>query len=265
VTIAEETTVPGGRRTSGSRDSETIAMSRTAQLIFAWCGPLMLALILFGLLLARFLPPWISPHDSAEQVAHIYVVHQDRIRAGCIFTLIGFGMIGVWGVSLAAQTRRKEGLFPVLTYAQLVTMAAGSALLMCQSVLWAVAAFRPGEISPQITMTLNDAGYIMLLSTWLPFTVWTWALGLSILLDRSDQPTYPRWSAYLSFWAGLLYIPGNTVWFVKHGVFGWRGLVCLYTPIGAFGIWVLAFTYLTIQNINKGLVHAQDLNSLERS
>jgi hypothetical protein len=25
------------------------------------------------------------------------------------------------------------------------------------------------------------------------------------------------------------------------------------------------FTYLTIQNINKGLVHAQDLNSLERS
>jgi len=66
------------------------------------------------------------PHDSAEQVAHIYTVHQDRIRAGCIFHLVGFGMIGAWGVSVAAQTRRKEGLFPVLTYAQLVTMAAAA-------------------------------------------------------------------------------------------------------------------------------------------
>ncbi len=79
-------------------------------------------------------------------------------------------------------------MFPVLTYVQLVTMALGPACLMVATCFWAIAAFRPGEIDPEITQTLNDAGYITLLSTWLPFTMWTVALGLSVLLDRSETP-----------------------------------------------------------------------------
>jgi hypothetical protein len=169
-------------------------------------------------------------------------------------------LIGVWGVSLAAQTRRKEGAFPVLTYAQISTMATGTAMLMTQSCLWATATFRPGDISPQITQTLNDAGYITLLATWVPFAAWNWALGLSILLDHSGTPVFPRWSGYLCMVAGLMDIPGNTVWFFKSGAFDWAGAICLYVPIAGFGAWVCAFTWLTIQNINAGMVHEQDLN-----
>ena len=234
-------------------------MNRTAQLIAAWCGPVMLLTILFGLLLGRFLFPWISPEDSAQQIAHVFQTHTDRIRIALAFTLCGFGMIGVWGVSVAAQTRRKEGVFPVLTYAQISCMATGTALLMAQSCLWATAAFRPDEVSPETTRMLVDAGYIMLLATWVPFAAWNWALGLSILLDRSGYPVYPRWAGYLCIWAGLCDIPGNTVWFFKDQPFSWAGYVSLYVPIGAFGVWVVAFSWLTIRNIRGGLVHEQDL------
>jgi hypothetical protein len=247
--------------TQSTDSGESARMNRTAQLLITYTGVLFLAMLVFGLVFGRYLFPWTSPDDSAQEIAATYTEHKDRIRVACIFLLTGFGLIGIWGASLAAQCRRKEGVFPVLTYVQLVCMAMGPACLMIATCFWAVASFRPGEINPQITQTLNDAGYITLLSTWCPFTLWTIALGLSILLDRSENPVYPRWSAYLAIWAGLCYVPGNTVWFFKDGAFGWTGVICLYTPIGSFGIWVAVFTYLTWQNINRGLVHHQDLKS----
>jgi hypothetical protein len=257
MSLADQTSMAAGVPAAGGDDPAR--MNRSAQLIITWTGFLMLGMILFGMLFGRYLFPWTAPHDSAEKVAQIYSEHADRIRISLVFVLCGFGLIAAWGACLAAQTRRKEGLFPVLTYCQIASMAVGSALLMAQSCLWATAAFRPGETSPAITQALNDAGYIMLLSTWMPFATWAWALGLSILLDRSDNPVYPRWAGWLSIWAGLLDIPGNTVWFFKEGAFGWQGAICLYTPIGAFGIWVATFTVLTLQNVRGGLVHRQEL------
>lgn len=236
-------------------------MNRTAQLVSMICGPLLLVMLVGGLVAGRYLFPWTAPDDSAQEIAATYAEHKDRIRIACIFLLAGFGLIAIWGASLATQIRRKEGVFPVLTYMQLVGMALGPACLMVATCFWATAAFRPGEINPEITQTLNDLGYITLLSTWLPFTMWTVALGLSVLLDRSDQPVFPRWSGYLSIWAGLCYVPGNTVWFFKDGAFDWTGVICLYTPIGSFGIWVAVFSWLTWQNIQSGLVHTQDLKS----
>lgn len=239
--------------------SDRASMNRTSQLVLAWSGFGMLALILGGLLVGRFLPPWVMPHHSADKAAQIYADHPGQIRFAVVLTLTGFGLIAVWGVSLAAQTRRKEGVFPALTYCQLTCMAAGTALLMLQSCLWATAAFRAGEISPEITQMLNDAAYITLLATWMPFACWAWALAASILLDKSDSPVYPRWSAYVCIATGIMDIPGNTVWFFKDGAFGWAGAICLYVPIAGFGIWAATFTLLTVRNIKSGLVHEQDL------
>jgi hypothetical protein len=125
--------------------------------------------------------------------------------------------------------------------------------------LWAVASFRPGEIDPEITQAFNDAGFIILLGTWFPFTMWAIALGLSILLDKSDSPVYPRSSGYFSIWAGIGFIPGGTVWFFKSGPFGWTGVVCIWIPFGVFGAWLLYFAYQTALNVRRGYVNVQDL------
>lgn len=235
-------------------------MSRISQLTLAWCGPAMVVTFIIGsVVLARYLPPWIAPGDSAERVAEIYADNADRIRIGLVFTVIAYALMGTWGVAVATQTRRKEGMFPALTYAQLTAMAAGTAQIVVNTGLWAAASFRAGEIDPEITQALNDAGFIILLGTWVPFTIWAIAVGLSILLDKSRETVFPRWSAWLSIWAGIGFIPGGTVWFFKDGAFGWQGAVCLYVPFAVFGAWVLTFSYLAMRNVKRGFVNEQDL------
>lgn len=247
-------------QTETAEERERRSMSRISQLILAWCGPLMMVSFVIGsVVLARYLPPWINPNDSADRVAEIYANHATRIRIGLVFTVIAYALMGTWGVCLATQTRRKEGMFPALTYAQLTAMAAGTAQIVVNTGLWAAAAFRPEETSPQITQALNDAGFIILLGTWVPFTIWAIAVGLSVLLDKSREPVFPRWSGYFSVWAGIGFIPGGTVWFFKAGAFGWAGAICLYVPFAVFGAWVLTFTVLAIRNVRRGYVHEQVL------
>jgi hypothetical protein len=241
-------------------EREAQSMNRTAQLLCAACGPLMVVLFLIGSVwLARYFPPHNLPGDSAQKVADWYASHTTRIRVGLIFTMCAYGVMGTWGVAMAAQTRRKEGAFPALTYVQLTGMAAGTAQIVVMAGVWAAAAFRPGEISPEITQTLNDLGWMLLLGTWIPFTIWNIALGLSILLDKSGSPVFPRWSGYFSIWTGILYTPGSGAWFFKHGAMGWNGVIALWEVFLIFGAWVLYFSYASYRNVKRGLVHQQEL------
>jgi len=263
VSVADVVTSPEvGTAPSRSRRSqaERQSMNRTAQLVCAALGPAMIILFIIGsVLLARYFPPAIHPSWSAEQVAAFYTDNVDRIRIGLIFTACAYGVMGTWGVAMAVQTRRKEGMFPALTYVQLTGMAAGTAQIVVMAAVWAAAAFRPGEVSPEITQTLNDLGWMLLLGTWMPFTIWNIALGLSILLDKSANPAFPRWSGYLSIWAGILYTPGSGAWFFKEGAMSWVGAIALWEVFIIFGIWVVTFSWLSYKNVKRGYVHEQEL------
>ncbi len=240
-------------------------MSRQAHVLAAVAAPVCIVILgISGVLLGGWLPPQIGPGDSAAVVAGYYAQNALRVRVGAVLAMISFGVIPVWGAAMAAQTRRKEGAFPVLAYVQVACMAVETAQIVLNTALWATAAFRAGEVSPEITQTLNDAGFIIFLGTWIPFTLWAVALGLSVLLDRSGSPVYPRWSGYLSIWVGIGYLPCVTVWFFKDGPFGWQGIVCMGVPIIVFGIWLLTFSALTVRNVRAGFLHEQDLDDTSR-
>jgi hypothetical protein len=150
---------------------------------------------------------------------------------------------------------RKEGEFPILTYVQLMCVAVGTAVVVLMSMMWAVAAFRPHEYAPQTVMALNDVAYFLFLFTWAPFSIWTLAVALAILLDTSGTPVYPRWAAYLSIWTAILFVPAGLMAFFKHGAFSWAGLMTLCVPVGIFFVWLAAMTTLTIRNIRRGAAY----------
>lgn len=246
----------GGSPTAADRR----AMSVSSQRLIAWTGPGMIVLYIIGAVwLSRYFPPAVHPADSPEKVAQWYVDNQLRVQVGLVVQMLAYSLMCVWGASVAAQTRRKEGLFPVLTYVQLVSMAAGTAQIVVNVGLWMTATFRAGTINPEITQALNDAGFVILLGTWGPFTIWAIALGLNILLDKSDTPAFPRWLGYTSIWSGICFIPGGTVIFFKGGPFGWTGVICLWVPFVVFGTWILLFFIQTLKNIKAGYVNEQDL------
>ena len=102
-------------------------MNRRAQLICAWTGPVLTVLFVIGaVLLGRFIPPWTRPHYTAQHVAAIYAAHHTRILIGAFITIISMSLIAPWGITIAVQTRRKEGNFPVLSYVQLMCVAIGT-------------------------------------------------------------------------------------------------------------------------------------------
>jgi len=264
-TISERGTGPWTEANGAGRSKqlrrERQSMNRRAQLVCVACGPGMIIFFAIGSIwLGHFFPPAVGESATARQVAHWYAAHTTSIRWGCLFSMVAYGLMCSWGVCVAVQTRRKEGMFPALTYGQLTAMAAGTAQIVVMTGLWAAAALRPGQIDPQITQALNDAGWLILMGTWVTFSTWAFFVGLAILLDKSSTPVFPRWSGYMSFAEGILIIAGSGCWFFKHGAFSWEGAICLYMVFAVFGFWVLYFSYASFQNVKRGFVHEQDLS-----
>lgn len=231
-------------------------MNRKAQLICVACGPLCAILFAIGaVFVGRFIPPFVDPSNSAHTVALKYAEHGSRIRIGALISIISMSLVGPWGVTVAAQTRRTEGRFPILTYVQLVCVAVGTCVVVLMCMFWAVATFRPTVYTDQTVLVLNDIAYFLFLFTWTPFAIWALAIALAIFLDPNERPVYPRYVAYVCLWVAVLFVPAGAMAFFKTGPFAWNGLMALYVPVGIFFVWLTVLTYETIKNINRGDSH----------
>src|SRR5581483_6465773 len=139
---------------------------------FAWTGPGLIVVFSIGLVaLARFFPPP-PPSAPARDVTALYQAHAGAIRLGCFVMIVGLVLLIPWGVALAAWTRRIPAVSPALASAQLVCVGVSTALIEFIPTVWALAAYRPGEVSADVTQTVNDLGWFLLLFAWPPFSLW---------------------------------------------------------------------------------------------
>ena len=209
---------------------------------FIWTGPaFMVALGIVFVALIRFIPPP-RPSWSADQIAELFRHNQTSILIGCFLYVAVVVLFVTWASVLIAQCRRVEGAIPVITYGQMLFAAACFMIALMVGLIWAIAAFRPDDVSPEITRVLCDAGWFMMLFTWAPFAAWFVLIAITIFSDKSEVPLYPRWVAYLNLWCGLLGAPGGLIAFFKSGPFAYDGLVAFYIPFGVFALWILVMT-----------------------
>lgn len=207
-----------------------------------WCGMAALVILLVGQwAIARFVPPP-SPHNTLAQTVGIYVDHRDRIRIGLIVATIGATLLGPWCVALAIVMRRIEGALAPLSWLQLAFGALLVFEFLVPIMMWQAAAFRPLE-SPVITYRLHDLASITY--DGLPTTgaIQAIILGVAIIRDRREVPILPRWLAYLSFWAGLGFLPGLLNPLAQHGALAWNGVLAWWLGLGIFGVWLIAVTH----------------------
>jgi hypothetical protein len=256
---------------------EAQSMNRIGQLACAAMGPVMLILFVIGAVwLAGYWPPQKLPGANAVQVLDWYAKHNTRLKVGLVFMTSAYAVMCFYGVVMAVQTRRKEGAYPVWTYLQLTCTACGTAQIVIMGAAWAAAAFRAAGCSSRNpchlvrgsaeflayahdVQMMHDFGWMILLGTWMPFTIWNIALGMAILLDKTDTPVFPRWSGYLSLLSGVSYALGSGCWFFFEGAMGWNGLLALYYVFAIFGFWVLYFAWASYKNVQRGYVHQQDI------
>jgi hypothetical protein len=225
--------------------------------VFLWGGPVLVASVVVGMVpLLGFIPPP-SATLSAEEVAAIYSESQTSIRVGCLMLMICWTLWGTWGAVIATLIKRMEAGYPLLTYSSVALLGAGVVFFLLIPMTWAVAAFRPGEIDPSITMTLNDWAWFSFMYSWPPFAICCIILAIAILRDHNVPTIYPRWAAYLNLWFAVLFTPAGLMSFFKTGPFALDGVGTFFIPVSLFFIWMLVMSWLTntaIVNENKRLL-----------
>ena len=223
---------------------------RGVQLLCAWSGPASAVLSILGLVvISGFVPPQ-DPSDSAQQIAGWYSDNDTRILIGMIVGMTGFTLFVPFGIGVALQTRRIENR-PAMTYIQIACVAIAALEGVMAAFIWGAAAFRPGEMDPDITRTLNDLGWFAFLFDIPPFAVWIGAIAIAIFRDESDPPVFPRWVAYLNLWVALLIWPAELMAFFKTGPFAFNGLLALYLPAGLFFAWLVTMSIVLMGVIKR--------------
>ncbi|NKI16043.1 hypothetical protein HCU74_01295 [Spongiibacter sp. KMU-166] len=205
--------------------------------------------------IADFIPAH-SPSASAEVIAAFYRENVLAIRFGLALAFLGFSFILPIGSVIAAQTRRIEGVSPVLSNIQIASFSSGSLVFITTWICWLTAAFRP-ERDDQLIYLLNDLGWVFFVTTFIAYTVWNFAIGIAILFDNREEPIYPRWVGYFNVFVGVSFVPDICTPFFHTGPFAWDGIFTFYIPYFTFFIWVLVMMWST----SKAIINDKNLQS----
>jgi hypothetical protein len=214
----------------------------------AACGFASMAIILIGLwVIAGFVPPP-SPNNSMMKTAEIYAHKTTRIRVGLIISLYGATLLMPWAVAITEQMKRIEGFkhHPLAT----AQMALGVMLVLeflFATIFWLAAAFRP-LAHPEITWRLHDIGGIMYVGLPMTTMLECVVLGIAILQDKRDTPIFPRWLAYLSFWAAASFVFGSLNYLTHTGPLAYNGILAWWLGLIIFSLWIFAVTWSLLRD-----------------
>lgn len=219
--------------------------------ICIWLGPLLSVIFFIGfVVLMGYLPPPLAS-DSADTIARLFQANTTSMRLGAIAMMTAVAMIAPWSVTISTLLRDVEGRLPVLFNTQIVCIAVATLLACGFPIVWGLAAFRPDEISPEVTRMLNDFGFFFFLFPVPPFVIWFVAVAASIFRDRRDIPAFPRWAGYLSLWTAILSLPAWMFIFFKNGVFAFHGLIAFYIPLFIFFIWIVVMSWEALKTVSR--------------
>lgn len=194
-------------------------------------------------------PPY--PVWSAELTKEFYLQDITQKRFGLAICISVWILMLPWSLVLASLTARAERGFRVLS---LTGALCGAGIVVVGYVmffLWGVNMFRPDIFAAESMQMFNDLGWFIFVMFWSPGTVWCWAVGLTIILDPSSEPAFPRWVAYVNFWVGLCFFPACTGLFFKEGPFAYDGIFTVWLPASVFFVWYGLMTVLMLRAINR--------------
>lgn len=232
--------------------TEQNSVELTAQRLCLIAGPLTLIGFAVGAIpIGHFVPPFITPGETALQVAKMYAEHAVRIRWGAMIAMISLSMLAPWGIAVAVQTRRFGGRSQTLCYVQIACAAISTTIIVFMCMFWAIPAFRPGDVPPDIIRALNDIAYFLIVWPYFPFTIWVLSVGLAVLLDSGREPVFPRWVGYFSLWNAISYLPAGFMPFFHDGPVAWNGALALYIPLASFFAWMLIVTTYGFRNLQR--------------
>jgi hypothetical protein len=225
-------------------------MNLTSQRAIIW------VLIITGpLLVVAFWPlagliPLPSPAASAEEVAAMYAGRSNGIAWAMMMWVCLWTVWMAFSGVVAAQLSRREQGFPLWSLIQFGGGALLSMIVILTSLFWSVASYRP-ERDPQVIQALHDMGWFLFVMPAGPLGVQILGIGLVALSDKAPSPPLPRWFGYLSLWVFTLTLPGFAIIHFHRGLLAWNGVLALWIPAMAFGVWICCLVPLLLKAIRE--------------
>lgn len=202
----------------------------------------MIVVAFIGWFLSGVLPLPLGAHNMPEEVVAFYRDHSMAVRAGLVIAGLGLGGIFPLVAVIAVQMMRMEGRYPILTFLQLVTGAATGVMLLIPMLLMTLAGFRPDR-TPELTVTLNDAAWLLFITPIMPFIIQNVAIGVAVLNDRNG--IFPRWCGYLNLLVGFSFLPDVLPFFFFSGPFAWDGIFVFWLALSTYTIWAITMGILS--------------------
>jgi hypothetical protein len=228
------------------------------QLACVWAGPLFAVTYLIAFwAIAGFIPPP-SPHWSAAHVGSFFAANHTSIRIGMVLGMVSATLLFPFFTIVSVQIARIEGaggrglVLAIMQFGAAVLLLVFFALC---GMLWIVASFR-SELSASTVRAFNDAGWLMFVMVFPGYTLQMICQAIAGFTDRSPNPTWPRWAAYMNLWVAFSGMGGGIAVFFKHGPFAWNGLIGFYLPLSVFFIWMVVTTYLLRASIRRQAAEA---------
>jgi hypothetical protein len=207
-------------------------------------GIVFVVLLVIGFLIVTPTPPDLDA--PVDEWATYYTDDQDAIRAGLV--LVGLSLFFlVWFLgSLASALRIAAGnpRLPSIAFGGGILLTAALFVLLS---LVAAAAYRPDEVSPELTRALNDVA----LMTGVPAIAGLLALFGATALVILRATLLPAWLGWLSGLAAVAQLLTFGVLFTKTGAFAADGVLGLWIPFGLAIVTVAALSIVLVQTAEE--------------
>lgn len=224
---------------------------RKLEYLGAWSG-LVWAVITAAAFLGSGLVPPRSPSMTPMDLAAFVTDHKYPILIGMLALFIGgYTFLISWSITLAYQVKKYANPSRVTFYVSAAVGVNGGIIGMIAGIVGSAMAYRVGIVDPATTQMLYDIILFLFLSTWPPFVLWTFLVGFAILSSENRQTMFPRWTGYLSLWAGALEVVGAFLMFFYEGPFSYSGLVAFWVPAVSFFSWVFVMAIVQVRGWSR--------------
>lgn len=218
------------------------------QRAFAWTGPAFILVMAIGFVgIGGMIPPP-HPGDTAAETAEFFLGNADRLKLGMIVSAFAAGLLVPFSAVIALQMRRIEGRTPLLAMTQFACGALLSLEFIYLIFFWQAAVFRQDR-SAEMVQLLNDMAWIPYIGLSCTVVIQVVCIGLAALIDRRENPVFPRWFGYYQLWAALLFTPGTFNVYFHDGALAWDGAIAFYLPIAVYVTWTVVTPWMVFRAI----------------
>jgi hypothetical protein len=185
---------------------------------------------------------WPQPPDfamSGAQTAQFYANHQPGMLIGITLSAVGMPFLIAWTIQLGAMLRRLEGGSGLVAIVATVGTVSIPILLAFDVAVWAVAAYRPEDTSPDVTRAFSDLGWISSMLIWPPLAAGMALTGVIIFKSRQKAGAFPAWTGWISYLAAIVEPGQAAIIFNKSGPFAPDGAGSWYLAVFTWGPWII--------------------------